>query len=174
MWTCPAWAARPPNLTPSSNSLRNTAFLPSAWPSRSSSPRSATLPRCSALSPTIAGAAFSLPSTTWALLLTTATHVCLNRIRGERRKPEDRNDEMLLHIAALEPHGNAEGRTLAGRILDHLFAGQPESPRLIAVLHYVDRLTLEEVASEVGMSVSGVRKRLRTLKERLPAVKGEA
>jgi RNA polymerase sigma-70 factor (ECF subfamily) len=108
------------------------------------------------------------------LLLTTATHVCLNRIRGERRKPEDRNDEMLLHIAALEPHGNAEGRTLAGRILDHLFAGQPESTRLIAVLHYVDRLTLEEVASEVGMSVSGVRKRLRTLKERLPAVKGEA
>ena len=108
------------------------------------------------------------------LLLTTATHVCLNRIRSERRKPEDRNDEMLFHIAALEPHGNAEGRTLAGRILDRLFAGQPDSTRLIAVLHYVDRLTLEEVASEVGMSVSGVRKRLRTLKERLPAVKGEA
>ena len=108
------------------------------------------------------------------LLLTTATHVCLNRIRSERRKPEDRNDEMLFHIAALEPHGNAEGRTLAGRILDRLFAGQPESTRLIAVLHYIDRLTLEEVASEVGMSVSGVRKRLRTLKERLPAVKGEA
>jgi RNA polymerase sigma-70 factor (ECF subfamily) len=108
------------------------------------------------------------------LLLTTATHVCLNRIRSERRKPEDRNDEMLFHIAALEPHGNAEGRTLAGRILDRLFAGQPESTRLIAVLHYVDRLTLEEVASEVGMSVSGVRKRLRTLKERLPAAKGEA
>ncbi len=108
------------------------------------------------------------------LLLTTATHVCLNRIRSERRKPEDRNDEMLFHIAALDPHGNAEGRTLAGRILDRLFAGQPESTRLIAVLYYVDRLTLEEVASEVGMSVSGVRKRLRTLKERLPAAKGEA
>lgn len=108
------------------------------------------------------------------LLLTTATHVCLNRLRGERRKPENRNDEMLFHIAALEPHGNAEGRTLAGRILDRLFAGQPESTRLIAVLHYVDRLTLEEVASEVGMSVSGIRKRLRTLKERLPAMTGEA
>jgi RNA polymerase sigma-70 factor (ECF subfamily) len=108
------------------------------------------------------------------LLLTTATHVCLNRIRGERRKPEDREDEMLFHIAALDTHGNTESRTLAGRILDRLFAGQPESTRLIAVLHYVDRLTLEEVAGEVGMSVSGVRKRLRTLKERLPAMKGEA
>jgi RNA polymerase sigma-70 factor (ECF subfamily) len=108
------------------------------------------------------------------LLLTTATHVCLNRLRSERRKPEDRDDEMLFHIAAMESTASAESRTLAGRILDRLFRGQPESTRLIAVLHYVDRLTLEEVASEVGMSVSGVRKRLRTLKERLPAMAGEA
>ena len=108
------------------------------------------------------------------LLLTTATHVCLNRLRSERRKPEDRDDERLFHIAAIDSHGNAESRTLAGRILDRLFSGQPESTRLIAVLHYVDRLTLEEVASEVGMSVSGVRKRLRTLKERMPALKGDA
>jgi len=104
------------------------------------------------------------------LLLTTATHVCLNRLRSERRKPEDAEDEMLFQIAALEGTGSAEEQTLAGRILSRLFSGQPESTRLIAVLHYVDRLTLEEVAAEVGMSVSGVRKRLRTLKERLPAV----
>ena len=81
---------------------------------------------------------------------------------------------MLFHIAALGGAPDAERRSLAGTILDRLFAGQPESTRLIAVLHYVDRLTLEEVAAEVGMSVSGVRKRLRTLKERLPAVTGEA
>lgn len=108
------------------------------------------------------------------LLLTTATHVCLNKLRGERRKPEDREDEMLFHIATLDSEGTSETRTLAGRILDKIFAGQPESTKLIAVLHYVDRLTLEEVAGEVGMSVSGVRKRLRTLKERLPMAKGEA
>ena len=108
------------------------------------------------------------------LLLTTATHVCLNRLRTLRRKPEDPEDEMLFHIAALGGAPDAERRSLAGTILDRLFAGQPESTRLIAVLHYVDRLTLEEVAAEVGMSVSGVRKRLRTLKERLPAVTGEA
>ena len=108
------------------------------------------------------------------LLLTTATHVCLNRLRSLRRRPEDPEDEVLFHIAALGPAPDAESRTLAGRILDRLFAGQPESTRLIATLHYVDRLTLEEVATEVGMSVSGVRKRLRTLKERLPAAAGAA
>lgn len=108
------------------------------------------------------------------LLLTTATHVCLNRLRSERRKPEDSDDEMLFHIAALGSKGTAEEQTLAGRILARLFTGQPESSRLIAVLHYVDRLTLEEVAAEVGMSVSGVRKRLRMLKDRLPDITGVA
>ncbi len=108
------------------------------------------------------------------LLLTTATHVCLNRLRTMRRKPEDREDEMLFSIAELGAAPDAESRSLARRVLDRLFAGQPESTRLIAVLHYVDRLTLEEVAAEVGMSVSGVRKRLRVLKERQPAITGEA
>ena len=36
----------------------------------------------------------------------------------------------------------------------------------MAVLHYVDGMTLQEVSTEVGLSVSGVRKRLRGLKER--------
>lgn len=108
------------------------------------------------------------------LLLTTATHVCLNRLRTIRRKPEDAEDEVLFQIAAMADQPDAESRSLAGRILDRIFAGQPESSRLIAVLHYVDRLTLDEVAVEVGMSVSGVRKRLRVLKERLPAAMGDA
>ena len=32
------------------------------------------------------------------------------------------------------------------------------------MLHYVDGLTLEETAAQVGLSVSGVRKRLRGLR----------
>jgi RNA polymerase sigma-70 factor (ECF subfamily) len=34
----------------------------------------------------------------------------------------------------------------------------------MAVLHYVDGMTLEQVARECGLSVSGVRKRLRALR----------
>lgn len=37
----------------------------------------------------------------------------------------------------------------------------------MAILHYVDGMTLQEVADEVGMSVSGMRKRLRGLRARL-------
>ena len=43
-------------------------------------------------------------------------------------------------------------------------AREKPSTRVIAVLHLVDGMTLEEVAREVGLSVSGVRKRLRMLK----------
>jgi len=105
------------------------------------------------------------------LLLTTATHVCPNRLRSERRRPEDANDDLLARIASLGH--DAENLSLARRALDRIFGGEPASTRLIAVLLYVDRLTLEEVAAEVGMSVSGVRKRLRTLKQRLPVAQGD-
>jgi RNA polymerase sigma-70 factor (ECF subfamily) len=35
----------------------------------------------------------------------------------------------------------------------------------MAVLHFVDGLTFEEVARHTGLSVSGVRRRLRKLRE---------
>ena len=105
-------------------------------------------------------------------LLTTATHVCLNRLRSERRRPEDPDHDLLARIASLG--SSAENLSLARRARDRIFGGEPASTRLIAVLLYVDRLTLDEVAADVGMSVSGVRKRLRTLKQRLPITQGDA
>ena len=97
------------------------------------------------------------------LLLRMATNVCLNRIRSTKR-------------AALEPanlldqiarSSDEESPSVARSILRALFRREPESSRTIAVMHLVDGLTLEEVAAEVGMSVSGVRKRLRKLRAQL-------
>jgi RNA polymerase sigma-70 factor, ECF subfamily len=95
-----------------------------------------------------------------SLLHQIATHVCLNKLRGSRRRPEDPEDERVLQIAGAE---DVEQRTLAQRMLDGLFGRVPASSRDIAVLHFVDGMTLEQTAAEVGMSVSGVRKRLRGL-----------
>lgn len=95
-----------------------------------------------------------------SLLHQIATRVCLNRLRGARRRPEDRDDELVLRIAAAE---DTEARTEARGLLDRLFGRVPASSRDIAVLHLVDGMTLEETAREVGLSVSGVRKRLRAL-----------
>jgi RNA polymerase sigma-70 factor (ECF subfamily) len=96
-----------------------------------------------------------------SLLYRMATNVCLNRIRSSKRKPEDKNEDLLLRIANADDPERATGaRALLGRV----FAKEKESTRTIAVLHLLDGMTLEEVAREVGMSVSGVRKRLRGLK----------
>ena len=99
-----------------------------------------------------------------SLLHQIATRVCLNRLRGARRRPEDAEDDLVLRIAAAE---DPEARTLARGVLDWLFGRVPASSRDIAVLHLVDGMTLEETAREVGLSVSGVRKRLRALSSAL-------
>ena len=52
-------------------------------------------------------------------------------------------------------------------MLARLFRREPASTRTMAFLHFVDGMTLAEVAGEVGMSVSGVRKRLRGLRASL-------
>jgi RNA polymerase sigma-70 factor (ECF subfamily) len=100
-----------------------------------------------------------------ALLMRVATNVCLNRLRTSRRHPEDRDDELLHRIATAVPDG--EARSAARQLVDRIFGREPESTFTIAVMLYVDRMTLEEVAAEVGLSVSGVRKRVRTLRARL-------
>jgi RNA polymerase sigma-70 factor (ECF subfamily) len=101
-----------------------------------------------------------------SLLLRTATYVCLNRLRSDRRRPEDRDQALLLAIAATEEE-SPESQAAARQTLEAVFGESPASTRVMAVLHYLDRLTLEEVAAEVGLSVSGVRKRLRGLQQRL-------
>jgi len=99
-----------------------------------------------------------------SLLYRVATNVCLNRIRDRGRRPlatTTPDDDTIDAIACAEPSG---GESEARLLLEWLFNRHPESSRTIAVLHYVDGLTLEQVADEVGLSVSGVRKRLRKLR----------
>lgn len=100
-----------------------------------------------------------------SLLYRMATNVCLNQIRSMKRHPETQSEILLHSIASLGYHH--EARTGARLILDKLFQNQKESTRMIATLHYLDGFTLEEVAEHVKMSVSGVRKRLRGLREQL-------
>jgi RNA polymerase sigma-70 factor (ECF subfamily) len=93
-----------------------------------------------------------------------ATNLSLNRIRDRKRKPTTNDEELLCQLASMEePMARLEARSTLG----YLFGKHQNSSRLIAVLHFVDGLTLEEVAKEVGMSVSGVRKRIHSLRQTL-------
>jgi RNA polymerase sigma factor (sigma-70 family) len=115
------------------------------------------------------------PTAPAGLLLRIATNVCLNRLRTTRRRPESSDDDLLLRIAST---GQDSESLLAARgMLARLFGGEgalAASSQTIAVMHLVDGMTLEEVAVEAGMSVSGVRKRLRTLRSRLEAIDSDS
>lgn len=102
-----------------------------------------------------------------SLLYRMATNVCLNRIRERRRRPFTDDGEQLLRLASAEEPGALSHARL---LLARLFGRHPESSRTMAVLHYLDGLTLEQVADETGLSVSGVRKRLRRLRTTLREV----
>ncbi len=107
------------------------------------------------------------------LLLRVATNVCLNRLRATRRRPEEANDDLLSRIATTAETG--EARASARNLLGRLFGADDPlaaSTATLAVMHLCDGLTLEETAREARLSVSGVRKRLQRLRERLALLEG--
>jgi RNA polymerase sigma-70 factor (ECF subfamily) len=106
-----------------------------------------------------------------SLLYRIATNVCLNKIRTMKRRPEDSDTALLARIASVE---EPEAPSMARMILIKLFGREPASTGTIAVLHLVDGLTLEQTAREVGLSVSGVRRRIRQLRVKLALLEGAA
>jgi RNA polymerase sigma factor (sigma-70 family) len=100
-----------------------------------------------------------------SLLHQMATHECLTRLRSRRRRPEDLVPDLALEIANTP---DVDARLDARAALDWLFSREPASTQVIAVMFLVDGMTWEQIASELGMSVSGVRKRVRRLRSHLP------
>jgi len=103
-----------------------------------------------------------------SLLYTTATNLCLNRIRDRKRQGELPWEDWFDRDPAGEEW---EKRLMDDHFLERLFGEMEESTRDMAFLHYVDGFTLEETAEQTGLSVSGVRKRLRKLREKGLALK---
>jgi RNA polymerase sigma-70 factor, ECF subfamily len=105
-----------------------------------------------------------------SLLFRIATNVSLNKLRSRKRRPEDGDPDLLEDIAE---QTDPTARNAARAALDRLFRNEPDATALIAVLHLHDKMTLEEVAAEVGMSVSGVRKRLHKLRTKLHSLEAQ-
>jgi len=107
-----------------------------------------------------------------SLLYRIATNVSLNIIRARKRELNywtSEEDALLVTIASLE---DIESQIHAVRTLNRLFKISPETSRTIAVLFFIDGLPLEEVADIVNMSVSGIRKRLKKLRNVLQELDG--
>ncbi|MGD2294936.1 MAG: sigma-70 family RNA polymerase sigma factor [Candidatus Aminicenantes bacterium] len=98
-----------------------------------------------------------------SLLYRISTNVCLNILRNHKRHRTISDEDLLANIALYD---DSEYRTVVRDVLDRIFRGEKKSTREIAVLHFVDGMTLPEVAQEVGLSHSGVCKRIRELRAR--------
>ncbi len=99
-----------------------------------------------------------------SLLYRIATNISLNHLRSEKRREETMDDSILHAIAGSDDHVRL---TEARDTIDALFESEKETTKTIAVYHYIDRLTLEETAELTGLSVSGVRKRLKKLRKKV-------
>ena len=97
-----------------------------------------------------------------SLFYTTATRVCLNKIRSDKVRYSPQIDTITQEIADNSPcHEEITNTSL---LLDYIFDDTISNTKDMAILHYVDGLTLEETAKMMKMSVSGVRKRLALLR----------
>jgi RNA polymerase sigma-70 factor (ECF subfamily) len=105
-----------------------------------------------------------------SLLYRIATNICLNIIRSEKRHPETLDDEIFNHIA---DYNDPAESISAGDLLDSIFRDEKPSTKEIAIMLYIDKMTLEQTALQTGLSVSGVRKRMRLLKEKVSFLKEE-
>ena len=98
-----------------------------------------------------------------SLLYTIATNHCLNCIRDDKRRNVSFISESIDDV---RDGSDLEHNVLDSILLDTIFEAEEVSTKTMAILHYVDRLTLEETAACMHMSVSGIRKRLRRLRTR--------
>jgi len=97
-----------------------------------------------------------------SLLYRMATNVCLNVLRGRSRRGEVFDDAKLL------PMTTSEVKRYDSRALLRAVFGQVRSSTVsMAAMHWLHGETLQIVAAKTGLSVSGVRLRLRQLRSRL-------
>jgi len=96
-----------------------------------------------------------------SLLYRVATNVCLNVMRTRRRHPSVSADLLLDGMAGTE---SMEDRILDTMTLEKVFEGARQGTREAAETHYLEGRTLAETAERVDLSISGVRKRLRCLR----------
>jgi len=108
-------------------------------------------------------------SRTW--LCRIADHLCIDLVRRRRRNPvsplDGRAPGSMGAVVQALPSG--QEATVAVR---QLFDGLGADAKRLAVLYYLDELTQEEIASELGVSRRTVGKRLKALLARSRALMG--
>ena len=99
-----------------------------------------------------------------SLLYTMATNVCLNRLRKKKwETPNDLSGENeAMFFCVDEGFDQVEAEIL----LEDILKDESEMNRSICFMYHADGMTLKEIGEAMGLSVSGVKKRLDAFKSR--------
>jgi RNA polymerase sigma-70 factor (ECF subfamily) len=99
-----------------------------------------------------------------ALLYRIATNVCLNRIRNERKHSLNEYLDILHNTSFFE---NEKTNHSAINLLAYILEKEKESTRQIAVLYFLNGMTIKEIAETMNLSISGVHKHLDNLRRKM-------
>lgn len=99
-----------------------------------------------------------------ALLYRIATNVCLNRIRNERKHSLNEYLNILQNTSFFE---NQELETSTRNLLEYILEKEKETPRKIAVMYFVNGMTIKEISETMRLSISGVHKNLDKIRQRI-------
>jgi RNA polymerase sigma-70 factor (ECF subfamily) len=102
-----------------------------------------------------------------SLLYRIATNVCLNMLRTRKRRSTVSAEPFIDNLADRE---QVEDRVVNKCTLERVFESARDDTLTAVQMHYVEERTLAETAREVGLSISGVRKRLGTLRRHSEAL----
>ena len=99
-----------------------------------------------------------------ALLYRMATNVCLNKIRNEKKHSLNEYLNILHNTSFFE---NQEQEVSSINLLGYILANEKETPRKIAVMYFIDGMTIKEIAATMRLSISGVHKHLDKVRRRI-------
>jgi RNA polymerase sigma-70 factor, ECF subfamily len=105
-----------------------------------------------------------------SLLYRMATNVCLNILRSSRIAAVSPDDAVIANL--VHPNDEIE-RFVVNDSVNYIFNGEQSSTKTMAYMHFVDKMTFEEMAEETGLSPSGARRRLRTFRDRIHHLREE-
>jgi len=101
-----------------------------------------------------------------SLLYTMATNTCLNRLRKKKHEVLFAFSERQDYFACVD--GGFE-QVEAEVLLTAILKDESEESRAVYFMYHADGMTLKEIGEVVGLSVSGVRKRLEAFRSRVLA-----
>ncbi len=99
-----------------------------------------------------------------SLLYRIATNVCLNRLRKESKYTISKYLDILQKSSFFEKQ---EGDVSAKKLLEYVLERENESTRRMAIMYFVNGMTIKEIAETMKLSVSGVHKQLEKLRRRI-------